>query len=361
MGILVVILGLALYFNKPLAKDLKFDIACREFAAPVPVQLKLHQGPTDLRAIGARGFDGALRNVASLKFAEESQPMRSVALQSFRLEGSGDPNQAPPDLELAPHGDAGKAELSLDPGAVLKGAGGPGLKPVVSVESMQRGDVRLLLGSGTVTLHGNRYRIPEIASQSLVKSFSAEAAGEYLAGVELVSEAPASPDPDSEPARPSLDLTLNQDPGDLPLLAATGRKQDQVSLNSGRDGAELSFTGALNPDLRVEDKTLPGLLADRAVNLQIQVDSGWIESITLSGSPEKRNSPALNVKGTLRTHSVLQDGHEILPTVLDEVLDEPYSVRGPLLIALGFLAFAVLKTVDRALGVLLEIYLPKGD
>jgi hypothetical protein len=61
----------------------------------------------------------------------------------------------------------------------------------------------------------------------------------------------------------------------------------------------------------------------------------------------------------LEAASVQQDGHELLPTLVSEVMDLSYAERGAVLIILGFALFVAFKVVDRALSVLLEYYFPK--
>lgn len=362
--IVAVFLVLALWYNKPLAKDLTFDIVCQGFVTPVPLTLKLHHGPTDIRSVTANGFDGAVSNAASVRFAQDSQKLLSVLPREFTLARSPDQHQTPPHLELTLDGAVGKMELRADAGAILRSSGVPGQPPTLSVESVRKGDVRFLLVSETAALNGNRYLIPELVpGGSLVNSFKAATVGAFPGvAVELSSGSSPSVDPDSRPpAKPSANVTLNSNPGQLPLLPEAVRKPDEVRLPSGSSPTNLVFTGVVNPDLRLKEKTVSGVMQDRKVNLKIQADAGSIETISIDGSPEKRHAPTLNVKGSVRAGSLRQDGHELLPTVVEEVLSEPYAGRSPLLVLLGFAAFGLLKTVDQAFSVLLENYLPKGN
>ena len=120
--------------------------------------------------------------------------------------------------------------------------------------------------------------------------------------------------------------------------------------------------GCINPDLRVEDKNATGVIADRSTDLEIHEASGaqgTIEEIAVTGAGEKSDAPRLRVRGRVEASSVQQDGHELLPTLVSEVMDLPYAERGVALIVLGFLLFLVFKIVDRALSVLLEYIFPK--
>jgi hypothetical protein len=115
----------------------------------------------------------------------------------------------------------------------------------------------------------------------------------------------------------------------------------------------------VNPDLRIEDKSATGVIADRRTDLKIEAIAGTIDGIGVVSGAEKNDTPRLRVRGQTRASSLEQDGHELLPTLVGEVMDLPYTQRGVALIVLGFLLFLAFKVVDRTLGVLLEYFFPK--
>ena len=166
--------------------------------------------------------------------------------------------------------------------------------------------------------------------------------------MKLISEAPPSGVP--EAAKSSITLVLNPQKDRLPLLRAPG------PITSG-----LTFNGSVNPDLRVKGTSILGAIADHRVNLKIQVTSGTIDAIGIDGSPEKRKSPTLDVRGSVITLSVLQDGHELLPRPCGgNAFLLLYEPELGLLILVGMIAFALFKIVDRAFSVLLEISFAEG-
>ena len=61
-----------------------------------------------------------------------------------------------------------------------------------------------------------------------------------------------------------------------------------------------------------------------------------------------------------RARSMRQDGNQLLPTRLHEILDKPVAERTGWLILLCGLAAVLLKAADHALGILLDWAIPKG-
>jgi transcriptional regulatory protein LevR len=117
--------------------------------------------------------------------------------------------------------------------------------------------------------------------------------------------------------------------------------------------------GCVNPDLRIEDKSATGVIADRATDVKIQALSATIEEIAIVATAEKNDAPRLRVRGRAQASSMQQDKNELLPTRVGEAMDLPYAQRGIALIILGFALFVAFKVVDRTLGVLLEYFFPK--
>jgi hypothetical protein len=115
----------------------------------------------------------------------------------------------------------------------------------------------------------------------------------------------------------------------------------------------------VNPDLRIGDKSATGVIADRKTDLKIEAIAGTIDKIGVIIGTEKNDVPRLRVQGETRASSLQQDEHELLPTLVDEVMDLSYTERGVALIVLGFVLFLAFKVVDRTLGVLLEYLFPK--
>ncbi len=121
----------------------------------------------------------------------------------------------------------------------------------------------------------------------------------------------------------------------------------------------LNFHGALNPDLRIDGKSATGVVTGHPVNLEIDAKSGKTLSLTLVNAAEKKMSPAMHFHGEVEAASLRQDGHELLPSLVEDILDKPYTERSFLLVFLGFLALLIFKVVERALDVLIKLLLPE--
>jgi hypothetical protein len=221
----------------------------------------------------------------------------------------------------------------------------------------------MTLVSPVSVLKGNRYSVNGITLPKLPKraleNFQIDVKGEI----------------------PGVSTTLNSgDPGasakvwfrpvteQVPLFKGTpeGQTTGQTpnTQASGPSGGEVSNSplllhGCVNPDLRIEDKSATGVIADRATDVKIQAISGTIEEIAIVATAEKNDAPRLRVRGRAQASSMQQDKNELLPTRVGEAMDLPYAQRGVALIILGFALFVAFKVVDRTLGVLLEYFFPK--
>jgi len=146
-------------------------------------------------------------------------------------------------------------------------------------------------------------------------------------------------------------LTFNTDPRNQPILKGAQMLPGSITV---------ILRGAINPTLRLDDNAIPGVILDRKTDLQAECESATLDSIDLLGAQEKRGAPALSVSGNCRVHSLRQDGHQLMATEMEEILNKPVTTRNLLLILLGALVAVFLKVVDHALGVLLEKFIPKG-
>jgi hypothetical protein len=178
-----------------------------------------------------------------------------------------------------------------------------------------------------------------------IESFQATLEGKDLLSVQIRS-GDRPPNPGGSPVR----LAFKTYQGNLPLLNSPKTLQ-RVSL---------TFDRTLNPYLLVENKSAEGVTSDRKTDLVIECESATIDSIAIVGDPEKREAPALHIKGSGRAKSMRQDENELLPTRLHEILDKPVAERTGWLILLCAIAAVLLKAADHALGILLDWAIPKG-
>ncbi|MCU1247708.1 MAG: hypothetical protein JWQ49_737 [Edaphobacter sp.] len=349
----LLVVGVLLFFllltNKPRGKQVRFNAVCRSFVAPLPLTLKLHEGATEVQEATAEGFGGAVTNVGSASFVLDGRPVNGASPPEFKLTRSADVNQTPPHFDVKLSGGLGRTELRVGSNAVISSFGPGDGRPWVKLESVTPGDVQVELVSAASTLVGNRYLVEGAGlPKGMVEGFRAEVKG-------AIPGAMVSLNSGGKDA--AVKVWLRAEAEEQPLLGGGGPNAVQLG---GR--VELVLRGCVNPDLRVEDKSAAGVIADRSTDLTIggtSADSGTIDEIDVTGSGDKSDAPRLRVRGRLEAASVRQDGHELLPTLVSEVMDLSYAERGAVLIILGFALFVAFKVVDRALSVLLEYYFPK--
>jgi len=336
--------------NQPSVKRVDFDIVCERFVVPVALALNLNTPPSQMKRGVFFGFDGSVLNATSVRV--NGRPLRPMTGASFSLTRSSDPNDTAPYLDDTPKEGLGKMQLELGSGAVLASVASPGNDPYLELKSAAPGDLHFTLQSKAAQLECERYGIREIfGTNTFVPAFSLALAGEPP-GVGL--------DLRSVPSRGrTLDARItfagigsNSPDGELTLYAGSDHP-----LSVGH--TELRTFGALNPDLRVEGKSATGVIATRRVDLRMRAESGQLSALGIVGDPDRRNTPALRVRGSLLARSVEQDGHELLPTFVEDVLEQPYPERSRWLLLLGVGALLAFKLVDRALNIVLKVILPE--
>jgi hypothetical protein len=203
-------------------------------------------------------------------------------------------------------------------------------------------DVRLRISSAKIDVEkGNYYVIPEVQAAPF-DAFHAALESDDLVVMSLQSG-----------SRPGAAATLmfNRDERNQPLLGTAQALSKPCTL---------TFRRAVNPDLRLDANTVQGIISDRKIDLQVECKTAMLDTVELVARPEKYGAPALKVSGSAQVSSLRQDGHQIMPTLLQEILDRPYWQRNLWLILLGVVVAVFLKTVDHALGTLLEKFIPKG-
>jgi hypothetical protein len=345
-GVLAIVcaaFGLGYAFNAPSTKDLTFDVVCQGFVSPGYLSLNLKQDPTELASIAGYDLYGSISGASSITVARDQQKPVPLDASRLTLRAEENKDRLRSYLSLTREGTIGGIALAIDPGVELSSAGSPGDAPALALASRAKNDVSLAMSSRQVSAEGARYTIPEVQAGQL-ESFQAKLEGKDLTSIQLRSGARPS-DRTGTPAR----LTFKAYQGELPLLKAPQSLQN----------VSLTFEGAFNPYLRVETKTVEGVTADRKTGLLIECESARIDSISIVGNPEKGDAATLRIQGSGRARSMRQDGNQLLPTRLREILDKPVAERTGWLILLCAIAVVLLKAADHALDILLEWAIPK--
>jgi hypothetical protein len=344
LAIVCALFGSAYAFNAPSSKDLTFDVVCESFLSPGYLALNLKQDPTELVSLTGYDLYGSISGASSIRFARNDQKPASLSASTLTLQAEANKNRLRSYLSLSRKKTIGGIALNVDPHVLLSSAGSPGEAPVLALASRAKNDVNLTMGSKQTSVEGARYTIPEVQNGQL-EEFQATLEGKDLMYLQLRS-GDRPPDPSGTPAR----LTFKTYLGDLPLLKSPEPLQN----------VSLSISRAFNPYLRLDNKSAEGVTSDRKADLVIECENATLESIAIVGNPETRDAATLRVKGSCRARSLRQEGNELLPTRLREILDKPVAERTGWLILLGAIAAVLLKAADHALGILLEWAIPKG-
>lgn len=338
--------GAALWRNRPTAKELSFNVSCTTFIPAVPLVLDLHRGESELQSFTAEEFQGAVENVeAGTVQLNRGSGVKLNAPGRIPLAVSPDPQQTPPHLEATRRGGTGKLSMTTSPGVSLSSSGRPGASPQLNAADPRPGAIQLLLTSGEFSLAGNRYLLPDLTGKGQPEDFTAQLSGQRP-GV-VLSLSGAGP-------KAAVNLRFRPYSGELQLCGSA----DHTAV-CAEAAQKLELHGALNADLRIEKKTVGGMILDHPVDLLIDAETARIDEILIIADPEKRGAPTLRVRGSATVTSLKQDGRELLNTFIAELMDKPYAERSGTLAVLGFALFAMLKIVDRTLGVLVDYLFPE--
>ena len=339
--------------NRPREKPVKFDAVCGSFVAPLPLMLQLHKQATEVQGATAEGFEGNVTEVESGTLVMDGKPL-SVGPGEFKLERSSDVNQTPPHLDVKLSGGLGRTELRAGKDTVISSFGSADGRVWVNLESAQAKDIKVTLVSAANSLKGNRYLVSGTGLPTrMVRDLEAELKGAIATKVVLDSGAKGA----------TVKVWLWTQTKEQQLLVGEDGEAAKASLPiEGQDAggpATSLLRGCVNPDLRIEDKMATGVIADRPTALEIRAVSGTIDGIGVVSGVEKTDAPRLHVQGEAEAKSMTQDGRELLPTMVSEAMDRPFSERGLFLIGVGLALFVVFKVVDRTMSVLLEYLFPK--
>lgn len=325
-----VIIGIALWWNVPSKKRVDFVALCQRFVLPTAVALNLNDATTQVEEVTLYGFDGSVSHLAREDFSGSGlRTTRSV--DAFTLTPAA--NQPPPYLKMIPSGALGTAALQLEPGVALTVT-----DTALRVESRAHGDAQLIIQSDRATFEGARYAIDTVAPRERsLAAFSIAATGQppgLLATLQPMA---------GTGAEVRAHVTFVETGGEIVLL-------DQgKAVPLAR--STLQLVGAVSPSLRLDRKSVSGLITDQPLDVVLDVESGTIERLAVVFDPAQQG---LRVSGWASATSVRQGERELLPTWIEETLATSNWERSVWFVVLGVAAFTLFKFVDHAVGVLLK-------
>jgi hypothetical protein len=329
----------AIVSNEPVHERIRFDIVSEAFTMPTAVMLYLNRYPAELVSFEGYGFEG-IAEAQEIRFNTRQGLHAVTGLRKLTLRAptNGQPLSY---LQCARSGDMGKLTLEVGQGVTIGASGSPGAPPSMTLIAQSSGNFQLVLASQRIEIReAERYEIPEIRADQPFDWLRATLNGN-LALLQVEANAGRNA---------KVRLTFAPSSAELPLL------MQPIKLAR----MALTFTGVLTPSLWLDDKPPSGIVTGQRTDLAIDTDNATIDTIALVATADRADTPTLLIRGSGQARSVRQSSHELLPTRLAQILDQPLSSRTLWLLALGALAALVVKAVDYALGILFEHYIPKG-
>ena len=121
--IVALIVGLALWFNRPSTKVVKFDIFAERFILPTDVTFDLN-GVTQMKSVDLVSYSGSVSNVTKLSLSTENAKPKIIDISKVGdLTFARGADNPPPFLSLTPQGALSEVSLKLDRGVGLGSIG----------------------------------------------------------------------------------------------------------------------------------------------------------------------------------------------------------------------------------------------
>jgi hypothetical protein len=196
------------------------------------------------------------------------------------LQVSPDNNVPVSYLSVAPSGDYGRMELRTDRGMVLesKAIASEPLSFELKRSNDAQGGAYLVLQSGGARIMGRRFIVGKATPPIVINRLEMEVNGQPV-GTVIEFKAGAE---HSEQVR--AEITFGQNNGDIELLT------DELGNVPTLSKLRLKFTGAINPDLRIDGLKPKELIADHNIEIVVELLSGKIRSVGLAGLSTKSGS-----------------------------------------------------------------------
>ena len=159
----VALIALALSYNAPAKKQVRFDAVCHSLIVPASLTLTLNHGVTQIAAAEVYGFEGLISGLVAVvdRLQKDQKPL---SIGTIQLTAAS--NALLPYLKLTPLGGIGAATVTVRQGVALTGMS----DGVLRVISSDGDTVRLDVQSDRAELQGQRYSIPNLAQVHRMRS-----------------------------------------------------------------------------------------------------------------------------------------------------------------------------------------------
>ncbi len=334
----IAVLGIAFLIlaRTRLSKDVTFEGTCASMPMASPLKIDvLKSAATVLTSLETVGFQGkATASAIAFDPTGKGDPV-PVSGKAFEVEGNSGATQTRSQLTVdrlqAPFG---KLQIEIRRGGVLKSMGA-GEGPRLVLEDATPDGAELTISATKLRITGYACRLPGLSEKSSpVEAFRIDMTA---GGLALAPGAQGG-------ATATLQFKPRTGPVPLGLTFPGG---------GTRGGGPLVAGGCMNPDVRTDGKPVAGIIKDAPADFEVGSDSARLDELSIIPDPKSFGSPTLHIKGYAHTSHLQQGGQELLPTILGEAADEPWS-HGPILLVVAGISLFAAKYLDELIGKLVK-------
>nr|CAA9213549.1 hypothetical protein AVDCRST_MAG63-102 [uncultured Armatimonadetes bacterium] len=342
---LLLFLGVAgvLLLNAPSVKEIKevyVELECQRLRLPIPARFVFYE----LKSVRLRGYEGSVQaERVILVPTDGGQAVGHAGQVTLAADTSGG---ALPSFTITPAGEPGRLEMALGGRDELRVESGPARRSAVLVVDSRRGQGASLFWQvdGFARFEANRVRPPRPGGAD---EFDVRTAGS-MATLQFAA-VPGADAATEVSAKLELPATL------LPVaLVEPYGQTDTVAVKE----QALWFADGLQGTIRLDGTDIP--LKRRLAEVSIDATEFQIKELLVSRSGGPAGGYALHLTGKGRARSVKEDGRELIPTRLEEILIKPPWQKGLFGLAVVVALFAASIFLKRALEVLANLWMPDG-
>ncbi len=333
----VAVLGIAFLIlaRTRFSKDVTFEGTCASLPVTSPLTIDvLKSAATVLTSVETVGFGGKAMAAAIAFDPTGKGDPAPVSGKAFEVQGNSGAtrSQLTVDRLQAP---LGKLQIEIRRDGVLKSVGAGG-GPQLVLEDATSGGATLTISATQLRITGYACRLPGLSERSSPQD--AFRIDMTAGGLALAPGGQAG-------ATATLQFKPRTGPVPLGIASPGGATSGSGPLVAG---------GCVNPDIRADGKPVAGIIKDAPADFEVGSGSASLDELSIVPDPKSYGSPTLHIKGHAHTSHLKQAGQELLPAMLGEAADDPWS-RGVILLVVAGMAQFAAKYVDELIAKLVKL------